>query len=145
MLQKITKNIQTLDSFSLKNYNNEKLIENKKISSKKTNPHEYKQNIMKNKINRINLIKLQSKNIQEIITKNSEKNSINQRISQSERKRNYSKKARTGINLIHKIDNFNKPEGEFLASNIQRKLNIAFDKYQYKLDIIVIKTGGPGF
>lgn len=36
---------------------------------------------------------------------------------------------------IHKIDNFNKPEGEFLASNIQHKLNIAFDKYQYKLGL----------
>ena len=116
-----TKNIQTLDSFSLNNYNNEKLIENKKISSKKTNPHEYKQNIMKNKINRINLIKLQSKNIQEIITKNSQKNSINQRISQSERKRNYSKKARTGINLIHKIDNFNEIINNFKFVN--NKLN----------------------
>ena len=149
----ITKNAQTLDSFSLKNYNEDNLFTNFSIQNvnvisfcPKKHDNKYQDikenkgtlnNIQKNhKIynNRINLIKHKSQmNYNENTIRHKNVNSVNStrkdrshyRISKSEAKRRYLKNRKTGVSPINKVNRLNIILNNYNDKYINEKENIS--------------------
>ena len=145
----ITKNAQTLDSFSLKNYNEDNLFTNfsiqnvniisfcpKKYVNNNKNIKEKKGTLnnvqKKHKIynNRINLMRHKSQmNYKENSIKQKNGNSISKdrshdRISKSEAKRKYLKNRKTGVSPISKVNRLNIILNNYNDKLINEKENI---------------------